>query len=175
MKNLRSFAPLAAFVATAAFAAAAHAVAPMVPPSIAPAVHESLRLSVSARGVQIYECRASGDRAAWAFVAPEADLYDRDGRHVGSHGAGPHWRLADGSRIGGRLRARADAPQRDAIPWLLLDADGRRPNDRLAIVSSIQRVNTRGGLPPAAHCEPAQVGSSVRVPYSADYHFYSHR
>lgn len=179
MKNPVSLAPLAAAVAVQAFAAVtpscAHAAAPMVPPSLAPAAHETLRLGVSARGVQVYECRRTADGAAWTFVAPVADLYDADGRHVGTHGAGPHWRFSDGSHVSGRLRARADAPQPDAIPWLLLDAHARWPHDRLAVLSSIQRVNTRGGLPPAANCDPARVGHAVRVPYSADYLFYGRR
>jgi len=166
---------LAAALLSTFAATGAQATVPAVPSSLAPAVHETLRLSVSARGVQIYECRKAGDGAAWTFVAPDADLVDADGRHVGTHGAGPHWSFADGSRVTGRVKARADAPQPDAIPWLLLDAHARWPHDRLGTESSIQRVNTRGGQAPAAGCDPALVGSAARVPYSADYHFYFRR
>ncbi len=40
-----------------------------------------------------------------------------------------------------------------------------------ADVSSIQRVNTRGGSVPAGACEP--IGRVLRVPYTADYHFFA--
>jgi hypothetical protein len=164
----------AAGLATLA-ATPAHAVS--VPSVIAPPAHESLTMSIGARGVQIYECRSRKDGSGneWAFVAPEADLYDGNGRLVGQHGAGPHWRFEDGSRITGRVKARADAPQPQAIPWLLLEAQARGPQDRLAHVRSIQRVNTVGGTAPAEGCHASQLGSALRVPYTADYHFYGSR
>jgi hypothetical protein len=63
-----------------------------VPGKLVP-IGETLVGTVTARGVQIYECRARGDStgAEWAFVAPEADLYDEQGRPAGKHYAGPSW------------------------------------------------------------------------------------
>jgi len=61
---------------------------------------------VAARGVQIYECRVRKDAGAgyeWAFVAPEAELFDAKGNAIGRHGAGPTWQATDGSRIVGTL------------------------------------------------------------------------
>ena len=40
----------------------------------------------------------------------------------------------------------------------------------LGEVSSIQRVNTRGGSAPASTC--ASAGKVLRVPYTADYRFF---
>src|SRR4051812_13611863 len=59
---------------------------PAVPDALKPPAGESLVSVVSARGVQIYECRARKDDPSvseWAFVAPEAQLFDKDGRAVG--------------------------------------------------------------------------------------------
>src|SRR5713101_2541314 len=56
-----------------------------VPDKLKPGPNESLMMVVPARGVQIYECRARTDQAGmydWAFVAPEADLFDTPGRRV---------------------------------------------------------------------------------------------
>ena len=58
-----------------------------VPERLKPGSNESLALVVPAKGVQIYECRAG----KWAFVAPEAELFDRAGKKIGKHYAGPHW------------------------------------------------------------------------------------
>jgi hypothetical protein len=127
---------------------------------------ESLALIAPAKGVQIYECRGG----QWAFVAPEADLYDTKGMKIGRHYAGPHWEAFDGSKIIAKVKARADAPLAGAIPWLLLDAHSVGPDGRFSAVSSVRRVNTAGGVAPNARCEDAQV---LRVPYSADYYFFS--
>ena len=132
----------------------------------APPADARLVLTLGARGVQIYECREQ----AWAFVGPEAVLFDTQDRVVGTHGAGPHWQLADGSRVGGRVKARVEAPGGGEIPWLLLTAQAEAAESgALAGINHIQRLNTRGGLAPAGACVNQQ---SVRVAYTADYLFF---
>lgn len=131
--------------------------------------------SVAARGVQVYECRADAAApggAKWAFVAPDAQLLDRSGAVIGKHYAGPHWEAADGSKVSGAVESRADAPQADAIPWLLLSAKSVGPSGRFARVTGIQRVNTIGGNLPARACDAASVGATEKVPYTADYLLY---
>lgn len=140
-----------------------------VPDSLKPTGRESLARIVAAKGVQIYECRDS----KWVFVAPEADLFDSRGKHIGWHYAGPHWELADGSKVVGSVRSRADAPVAGAIPWLLLNAKSVSGRGSLSEVTSIQRVATAGGLAPAGGCETA--GRRARVEYSADYYFFTGR
>src|SRR5436190_21032128 len=85
-----------------------------VPDKLKPGPNESLAMIVPAKGVQIYECRASKDatgRYDWGFVAPEADLFDVRGNRIGRHYGGPHWESSDGSKILGAPKERADAPQ----------------------------------------------------------------
>jgi hypothetical protein len=151
-----------------------------VPAALRPAAGEAHALSTAAWGVQIYECRAGATDAApaWTFVAPDAELYDAQGRPIGRHGAGPFWQVADGSRVVGAVKARVDAPVTGAIPWLLLSAQTDRPNGpqgSLSRVTSIQRVNTAGGTAPVAGCTRANVGAIAKVAYTADYHFFSQR
>ena len=123
----------------------------VVPDKLKPAASESLAMIVPAKGVQVYECRARKDQAGeyeWAFVAPEADLFDARGNRIGRHYAGPHWEAADGSKISGTVKERADAPVADAIPWLLLTARSVGPDGAFSKVTSIQRVNTGRRAPP---------------------------
>jgi hypothetical protein len=145
-----------------------------VPATLKP---EGQRLSdrVGARGVQIYECRAmpNATGAAWAFVAPDAELLDARGVVTGKHYAGPHWESLDGSKIVGAVKARADAPQPSAIPWLLLSAKSVGGPGRFANVTSVQRIHTAGGLAPAKTCDTSMLGAIERVPYSADYLLFS--
>jgi hypothetical protein len=155
-------------IALAALAAGCASTVP-VPDSLKPGAAESLALVVPAKGVQIYECR----EAKWVFVAPQADLFDRAGRKIGTHYAGPHWEAADGSKVVGAVKSRADAPQADSIPWLLLGTKSVGKPGAFSKITSIQRVATVGGLAPAGGC--SQPGAQARVPYSADYYFLSGR
>ena len=147
-----------------------------VPDTLRPGPNESLAMISPAEGVQIYECRARKDRAGeyeWTFVAPQAVLYDGHGAKVGLHYAGPHWESADGSRIAGTLKARADAPAANAIPWLLLAAKSVGPEGSLSRVTSVQRIHTSGGLAPEDGCSGTTTGKQARVGYTADYYFFA--
>jgi Protein of unknown function (DUF3455) len=146
-----------------------------LPEQLKPPPGESQVLAAAAKGVQIYECRAAPDRPgsfAWAFVAPEAELFGADGQKIGRHYAGPHWESTDGSKVVGTLKERADSPQPGAIPWLLLEATSVGSEGVLSKVTSVQRVNTAGGVAPQTGCSEATAGAQARVPYSADYFFF---
>jgi len=148
------------------------------PDKLRPGANESLALIVPAKGVQIYECRARKDHVGeyeWAFVAPEADLFDAGGKRVGRHYAGPHWESNDGSKVLGTVKERADAPAADAIPWLLLAAKSVGPEGSFGKVTSIQRVSTVGGVAPKAGCSQATAGTPARIDYTADYYFFTIR
>ena len=147
-----------------------------VPDKLKPGANESLVIIVPARGVQIYECRARKDQVGeyeWAFVAPEADLFDARGNRIGRHSAGPHWESTDGSKILGTVKDRADAPVVGAIPWLLLAAKSVGSEGSFSRVTSIQRVNTVGGAAPKTACSQAAAGTSARINYTADYYFFT--
>jgi hypothetical protein len=147
-----------------------------VPDKLVPGANESLAMIVPAKGVQIYECRARKDRVGeyeWAFVAPEADLFDARGNRTGRHYAGPHWESTDGSKILGTVKERADAPVAGAIPWLLLAAKSVGAEGSFSKVTSIQRVNTVGGVAPQAGCSQATAGTPARINYTADYYFFT--
>lgn len=141
--------------------------APVMPPAGAAPLFE-----VVADGVQIYACEARDGGPAWVFRAPEAALFDASGRQVGTHGAGPHWRLADGSATAGVVSANAAAPRSGAIPWLLLRATPEAAPGRLREAAWIRRFDTEGGAAPAGRCEP---GEAARMRYSARYTFFAPR
>ena len=178
-----TFRLLASVPVLIALAACATAPAPLVsspapaalPPALALAPGEAEIATLSARGVQVYECRSAAAGAAWTFIAPEAELFEPDGRPAGLHGAGPHWLAPDGSRLEARVAARADAPLPGAIPWLLLEARSTGAAGRFDRVTRIRRVHTSGGAAPAAGCDAGAVGRQARVAYTADYLFHTQR
>ena len=160
-----------------AFAHAQVVDAPEVPDAIKVRPGERVLLRARASGVQIYVCGKSADgKPEWTLKAPEAELLDEQGAVIGHHGAGPSWRHRDGSAVTGKATAHVEAPDRGSIPWLLVAATSHTGQGVLARVTSVQRINTKGGEPPAASsCSSSGTGrkaKEARVPYRADYYFY---
>ena len=139
-----------------------------VPAAIA-APGETLVATIHAEGAQVYECKADASgKLAWQFREPIATLLV-DGKTVGRHYAGPNWELADGSAVTAKVAGRAPGATPKDIPLLKLDVASRRGAGQLMGVTTIQRLNTKGGVAEGP-CERA--GAFLNVPYSADYAFY---
>jgi Protein of unknown function (DUF3455) len=168
---------LLAFSAQTAHAQTARIEPPTVPDILKPATGEQPILKIWAKGVQIYTCGTNPTDATkfeWVFKAPEADLFDAQGVKMGKHYAGPSWEANDGSKVVGEVKQRVESPGGMSIPWLLLSAKENSGTGLLSKVSSVQRVDTVGGLTPApADCTQAKKDSEVRVGYSAVYYFYN--
>jgi Protein of unknown function (DUF3455) len=166
---LRLFTPTLAFAVIVASGLNAQ----QIPQQLQPPESEQLFLTVHGKGDQIYTCKAEGSQYSWVFKAPEADLFYTNGNAFGKHFAGPSWMATDSSRVTGKMVASVDAPDANAIPWLLLHVTGHEGNGVLSRATSIQRLNTKGGKAPATGCDGSHVNQEVRVPYSADYSFFT--
>jgi hypothetical protein len=129
-----------------------------------------------ATGFQVYVCRPEANgKPAWTLKAPDAELFDEQGNSIGKHFGGPTWQLNDGSQITGKMAAKVDAPDPKAIPWLLVTVTGHSGSGKLSGVTSIQRVNTVGGLAPPQECTAQGGEVESKSSYSADYYFYGRR
>jgi hypothetical protein len=174
---LSTAAALAAAPVLLAGAAPAHAgpAAPEVPSTIDVVGDFKPYLVGHAVGWQVHTCKPTATGYAWSFDGPVATLHDDRGRLIATHSAGPTWTARDGSSVVGQLvdKVTVDA---SAIPWLLLRAASRTSGpdgSRLAETTHIQRINTTGGLTPAAaECTADHVGEQRSVPYTADYVFW---
>lgn len=169
---LRPLALFAASVAVPAFAAIAEpdGIAPplRVPPGEAPA------FVLSGNGVQVYQCQqvpADPNAYAWFLVAPDATLSDGTGT-VARLASPYHWNsLQDLSGVS-TVPLRMQSAGAANLPWELLHAVPDGGPGMFAGVTSIQRVNTHGGVPPAGGCDEAHVGDETRAAFTADYYFY---
>jgi Protein of unknown function (DUF3455) len=131
-------------------------------------------LEVKGDGFQIYTCTSSAQGQKWMLKAPDAKLLDASGRVVGTHFAGPSWKLSDGGEVQGELIASRPSPDPDSVPWLLLRAKPGTATGSLASVAFIRRSNTHGGAAGTTGCQTdADTGKSERIPYTATYTFYS--
>jgi hypothetical protein len=163
----------AALLAAAHFALSFSTTAQQVPQQLQPPAGEQLLLRVHAKGDQVYICKEGATGFSWGLKAPDAQLFDKDGKPFGKHFAGPSWEANDGSRITGKAVANVPSPDADSIPWLLVNIVSHEGTGVLSRVTSIQRLNTKGGKTPTSGCDSPHAGQEVRVPYSADYLFYA--
>jgi Protein of unknown function (DUF3455) len=166
-----------AILATTAFAVVVvgsrNARGQVLPPAadaLKPPTGEILRAHAHASGKQIYTC----DGSKWVLKGPEAKLFDDAGHVVGSHFAGPTWRWSDGSQVAGKPTANV-VPDPKSIPWLLLTATSHAGDGMLQNISSIQRLQTKGGKAPVTGCDSSHQGEEAGVSYIADYYFYAPR
>ena len=147
---------------------------PDVPNAIQAHAGEEVVLLAHASGSQIYTCQAGADgKFTWTLKAPEAELKDRKGKVIGSHSAGPTWKLKDGSEVVGKATAHVDSADSDSIPWLLVNAVGHSGKGLLTNVTTIQRVHTHGGKPPSVGCDESHRDAETKSNYTADYYFYA--
>jgi hypothetical protein len=141
-----------------------------VPDNLTPPAGEQLRFQAHATGDQIYEC----DGSKWVLSGPDAKLSDDAGNSVGSHFKGPTWQWSDGSQVIGKAVANA-TPDADSIPWLLVNAVGHKGDGAMRAITTVQRLNTKGGQAPATGCDAGHKGDQTRSHYTADYLFYAPR
>ena len=154
-------------VATLALAPATAFAQAQLPAGVA-APGETVILTVHAEGAQVYDCKAGADgKLVWTFREPIATLL-LDGKTVGRHYAGPNWEHVDGSAVVGKVAGRAPGATPKDIPWLKLDVSERRGSGVLSAATTIQRINTQGGVAEGP-CDKA--GAFLSAAYATDYVF----
>ena len=135
---------------------------------------QKMLMSATGVGDLTYECREKQGMAGqyeWAFVGPVATLYAADKKVVGKYYAGPTWESGDGSKVTGKQLAVAPGGAGN-IPLQLVKAEPAMGSGAMSGVAYIQRLNTKGGVAPAAACDAASKGQRKTVGYEADYVFY---
>jgi hypothetical protein len=148
--------------------------APDVPDAIQIPAGLEVVVYAHASGSQIYTCQGGADgKVSWTLKAPEAELRDRQDKVIGQHSAGPSWKLKDGSEVTGKAAAHVDSLDPDSIPWLLVNVVSHAGNGQFSSVTTVQRVRTHGGKPPAEGCDAAHLNAETKSAYTADYYFYA--
>ncbi len=157
-----------AFAFTIANGNAVNNVVDVVIPDTVEAKNEIHIATIHAEGSQIYECKADvTGELVWQFREPVATLYE-NGSVVGYHYAGPRWELTDGSMLAANFVARANGATPADIPLLKLEVTKWSSVGRIAEATTIQRINTKGGVADGSCSTDGELRS---VPYTADYVF----
>jgi len=138
-----------------------------------------LALQAYAKGLQIYQVRRNAidtNIYEWVNIAPSATLYTRADfiNVVGIHYKGPTWEFSKGQFKDDKVVAskwKGVIVDTSAIPWLILKAVDSLSSTANKI-TYIQRVCTKGGLPPLTPATVMNVGLIDSIPYTATYLFY---
>lgn len=166
---------VAALLAAASIGLVCSVDAQEVPLRLQPPANEQFLLKVHAKGDQIYACKEQAGQFSWTLKAPDAQLFDKDGKSFGKHFAGPSWEDEDGNRVVAKVAAKVPSPDADSVAWLLPSVVAQEGNGVLSRATTIQRLNTKGGKAPASGCDSSHPGQELRVPYTADYVFYARK
>ncbi len=176
MSTLRSV--TTSIAAAAIFAGCASAppmaVAPSgFPDAVKPPATAAYFATLVGAGELTYECRAKpdGSGSVWTFVGPNAALRKTSGETVGKYYGGPTWEANDGSKVVGKQLAVSPSSAGN-IPLQLVEVTQSMGSGMLAGTKYIQRLNTVGGVAPAAPCAAGNTGAKQVVNYQADYAFY---
>jgi hypothetical protein len=146
-------------------------------PRLAAGADEEPAFMLSARGTNIFQCKARVNEPntyGWYFVAPDAILYEGTRAAGGHRAVGQFESDNDRTSVFGVLRATQPGGAEN-LPWATMRAAPTGDSGMFAGVTTIQRVNTAGGVAPADGCTAANAGNEARVNFSADYYFYKRR
>jgi hypothetical protein len=146
-----------------------------LPASVQVPAGNKVALETVGVGEITYQCSAKKDMAGqfeWVFVGPDARLLDRSGKQIGKYYGPPAtWEATDGSKL--TAVQLAVAPNMaGSIPLQLVKGNPAMGPGAMQGVTYIQRVNTQGGVAPAAPCTAANLSAKQIVKYQADYIFY---
>jgi hypothetical protein len=163
---------LAALLAPAAFAAVSEPAG--LPAPLRASQNEAPAFMLRASGTHVYECVAVPGGYRWAFLNPDATLFDGT-RSIATHTTASTWEASsDRTSAAGRVSATQPAGEGN-LPWALYRTQSSGDGGLFSGVTSVQRVNTVGGVAPASGCGDTTVGTESRVQFSADYYFYKPR
>jgi len=159
----------------AAFPVAAAVNPPAVPGPLQASTAEAPAFMLRAEGVHVYECRVNAVGGyQWVFTNPDVSLRDETSQRATEVSPNTFEASTDRSTVSARVRAVAGAGSEN-LPWVLLSARSASADGLFAGVTSVQRVNTTGGVAPRDGCGESTAGAESRVAFSADYYFYKRR
>ena len=87
---------------------------------------------------------------------------------------GPIWQWIDGSGVFGRTLTSALSATPNSVTQLLVQTQPfGTANGVLSAVTYITRTDTTGGTAPFTGCDTVHIGTTARVPYTANYTFFA--
>lgn len=132
-----------------------------------------LMSTLTAAGTQQFQCAADKQGRWWKFIAPDVELRDAAGHVVAHQGADFIFRASDGSVASAKIVKWDKHPKSaENLRDVLFQTTARGKKSGLMTgVRWVSRTEGKGGQPLAA-CSPSQLGSTMKIPFTATYRFY---
>lgn len=150
-------------------------VAKITPPS-----DQVARWTMKGSGDISYECRQRGGSVSafeWVTGSVQMTLKSSVGETVGRVYEGPTWEFADGSKVvAEKTLGGVNSLNTDSLYEALFKVTQGGGSGVMSGIDYVQRLNPQGGEPPkSSSCRQADNGRVERVPFTADYVFFTKR
>jgi len=136
-----------------------------------PVGHHAL-FSAPANGDEVFQCVATGSGYAWQLHGADAKLLDGDGHLFATQTDIGSWLAVDGSQLSGNVTQTIGAPA-GAFGAALYQVTIKSPGGVFSQITEVVRDDVSGGQAPAQACDQSTARRSVRVPFKAEYIFFS--
>ena len=132
-----------------------------------------LLMTLKASGEQQFQCTADKKGRWWKFIAPDAVLVDEKGRIIARQEPDFIFRASDGSVLSAKIVKWDTHPKsHNNLRDVLFET--RAQGKKKGVLTGIRWVSrTEGaGGQPQTRCSPSQIGTTLKVPFTAVYRFY---
>ena len=138
---------------------------------LAPQTDADAAFVLTGKGVQQFQCTADAKGRYWRFITPQAQLTDAHGRVVARQGSDGNFFAKDGSMLSVKIEKYADKATAGNVRDLLYKSSHRGREGLLSGITHVKRTDGKGGVP-LTRCSPSQLGTTLKVPFTATYTFY---
>ena len=139
---------------------------------VAPPQDVSLSFSYVGTGYQQFQCTADSKGYYWRFIAPEVEIRDATGKIFAWQSADFTFGAPDGSSLKAKINASSSSSSHAKMKDVLFEGTPRgNLKGTLSNFKWVKRTEARGGIPTTG-CYRGNLGTFLKVPFSANYAFY---
>lgn len=138
---------------------------------LAPSSDSSAAFVLTGKGVQQFQCTADANGRYWKFITPEAQLTDGKGRTLARQGSEGNFFAKDGSILVAKIEKYSEKTTAGNLRDLVYTTSSRGKKGILTGITHVKRSQGKGGVP-LIRCSASQLGSTLKVPFTATYTFY---
>lgn len=138
---------------------------------LSPGADTSAAFILTGKGVQQFQCTADAAGRYWKFITPQAQLSDEKGRVVARQGSDGSFFANDGSMLSAKIEKYAQDSVAGNLRDLVYKTTHRGRPGLFSGISHVKRSNGQGGIP-LTRCSASQLGTTLKVPFTATFTFY---
>lgn len=138
---------------------------------LSPSGDSSAAFVLTGKGVQQFQCTSDAGGRYWKFITPQAQLTNDKGRVVARQSSDGSFFAEDGSMLASKIEKYAKESTAGNIRDLVYKTTHRGKPGLFSGITHVKRSNGQGGVP-LTRCSPSQLGTTLKVPFTATFTFY---